>query len=669
MFQTVSVVAARSLGAAAQPLAQVALVGAVIWLAFGTLSEEFGALDASSVSAAFAQVNGFVVFAALGFAAASLLCVSAYDALAWPLVDKSVPRPRAMRSGFAAVAIGQTTGFSPLVGCFVRYRLLRRSGVDAVKSAKTTALASFGFLFGLAAGLSLLFLVRPDAVASALGVSPAEAIAAAGASLVILAGAAYALTRKGALRLRDTTLPAPDCGTLTAFAVLAMADIGFAAAALWMLVPESAGLSYEMVFIAFAAAMTAGLISGAPGGVGVFEATLFLLLPVAAAPLVAAILMFRVIYFLIPFAIGVAILGVSGLDRAARRRAAAPVDRGLLAPGLAASDRAEAQLALLGDKSFLLSKDREAFVMYGVRAGSMVVMGDPVGPRRCWPELISDFLDLAEAQRRTPAFYKIGPAAAALCRSMGLRTDRFGHEAEVDPQTFDLSARSRRRLRRQVRKAEKSGMAVDVYPNGGAPLPALRAVSDAWLAAKRGPESGFSQGAFDEAYLSEAPTLVASLDGVPVAFVTLWRSGDGAEWSIDLMRSAQTAPQGATPALIVRAIDMARRENAQRFNLCIAPLSGLENADGPLERVFAHIFEKRDRYGLQGLRAFKASFDPEWRPRSIAHVGGFRTAMSLYAIRSLTRSAPPGARTAPSSGYRTAAIRRMASSMFSTELA
>ena len=619
-------------------------MGCVLVVCAFALSDRLAAVDGAAVAAAFAGTSFAAIAAAVVFTALSHVAVSAYDPLVTPLLQCATPRRLAMKSGFAAVAIGQTTGFSPIVGALIRHRLMRGEGATGADAARRTALVAFGFLFGLIGALVAMVLVRPEAFAEMSGWSLRETSAAAAAGLALWFFAVGVIVRKGALTIGGFSVPTPDGRSLFAFAGLAFIDVAFAAAALWALTPAAAGLSFEQVFLAFSVALAFGIMSNAPGGIGVFEATLFVLLPsVDPASLIASIALFRVVYYGAPFLAAVALLTLEefrgGEARASHFAEAVPAFvEDALAPGLAASDRAEAELAHLGDKRFLMSADGEAFLMFSEARGVLTAIGDPVGARSSWPELVSGFLDLAADERRAPAFYKIGTNTAALCRAMGLKTDRLGHEAEVDPQSFDIGARSHRQLRRKVRQAAKAGVEIRRFEPGEAPLDALKPISDRWLSEKGVADGGFSRGVFDAAYLKRFPVLVAEQDGAPIAFLSLWRSGDGAEWSIDLMRGERDAPAGVMQALIAAAIDDAREAGVSRFNLCMAPMSGLEDAKQPLERAFAWIFAKRDRCGLKGLHRFKASFDPDWRPRFIAHQGGVGAGRALYAAARLTCS-------------------------------
>jgi phosphatidylglycerol lysyltransferase len=156
-------------------------------------------------------------------------------------------------------------------------------------------------------------------------------------------------------------------------------------------------------------------------------------------------------------------------------------------------------------------------------------------------------------------------------------------------------------------------------------LAELRAVSDQWLAAKKAKEKGFSLGFFDEAYLSRFPcAVVAKNDGI-VAFANIWSCGSQKEASVDLMRHTADAPNGTMEYLFTRTIEWARDNGYGRFNLGMAPFSGLEARDAApfWNKAVSLIFKTGEGiYNFQGLRSFKAKFHPNWYPRYIASGGG-----------------------------------------------
>lgn len=635
-----AIASALARGVVFGPFVRPLLALAALWLIWTILADRLGHVSVAEIWSLALAASPAAIAAALVCTALSFTAVAAYDIVAFRAIGRPLPARRALRNGFTATSIGQFLGLGVVTGGFARWRMTRADGVEPAEAAKATVTVAAGFFLGLAVVVAATALIAPDAVARAFGAEP-DMVRGLGAAGVATFAAIVVFGARGGMKLGRFRLTTARPRVLLAQVALAALDLIPAALALWLLMPTDAGVAFAPLFVAYVAALAVGLLSNAPGGVGVFETVLLLSLPDApVAPVLAGVLLFRVVYYAAPFFIGLLLLARVEL-RAQGDAAIRPIAAGLASPAdiaaaIATSSRAEANLAYLGDKRFLFSADGDAFMMYGARAGALVAMGDPVGPRKRWPELMDGFLDLAALKRRTPVFYKIDAATAALARARGLAVDRIGHEAELDPQTFALSDRSRRQLRRKVTQARKAGLTVRRHGPGEAPLDALTPLDAEWRGGKGGREAGFSMGRFDADYLSRFPVFIAERDGAPVAFLSLWLSGDGAEWSIDLMRAGAAAPHGATQLLIVEALEAAKDAGADRFNLCMAPLSGLEAPETGVERLLAAIYEKADRWhGLKGLRRFKASFGPEWRPRFVARQAGPAGMRAPIAVRGL----------------------------------
>jgi len=73
------------------------------------------------------------------------------------------------------------------------------------------------------------------------------------------------------------------------------------------------------VAVIFVSATLLGFASAAPGGIGVFDAAMLVALwQYDKEDLLAGLLLFRLIYYVVPFALSLAILGVRELLLAAR---------------------------------------------------------------------------------------------------------------------------------------------------------------------------------------------------------------------------------------------------------------------------------------------------------------------------------------------------------------
>jgi phosphatidylglycerol lysyltransferase len=329
----------------------------------------------------------------------------------------------------------------------------------------------------------------------------------------------------------------------------------------------------------------------------------------------------------------------------------APPDDAALADAariVAGSPSTTANLVFLRDKGLIFDEDDGAgagrgggFVMYGVQGRTWVAMGDPVGPperRRC---LIRRFLERVDDYDGTPAFYEIGHGGLHDYADFGLTFVKLGEEAIVDLTAFSLEGAAGARARQTARRLERDRGAFRVLMPGevDAHLPALRQVSDDWLAQKAAAEKGFSLGFFDGAYVRRFPVGVIERDGTIQAFANLWPGGGGSgELSVDLMRFSRDAPKNVMEALLVHVMLWGRGQGFRRFSLGMAPLSGFERSPvAPRwQRLGAFLYDHGEAfYAFQGLRAFKEKFAPAWEPRYLACRGGLALPRILADVSAL----------------------------------
>nr|WP_276605808.1 bifunctional lysylphosphatidylglycerol flippase/synthetase MprF [Sphingomonas gei] len=307
----------------------------------------------------------------------------------------------------------------------------------------------------------------------------------------------------------------------------------------------------------------------------------------------------------------------------------------------AAAPRTDAQLAFTGDKSFLVSAAGDAFLMYRVQGRTWVTMGDPVGPPAAWPELIWELRRRCDAARGRLCLFQLSTDMLPLVVELGLQPMKYGEEAMIDlDRGFTLHGSLYKSLRHSTNKAVAAGLVFDVIPAArvSAQAQALRHVSDAWLAGKSGPEKGFSLGRFDLDYLSRFDCAVLRLEGEIVAFANIWETRNREEMSVDLMRHLPDTPYGTMDLLFTRLMQLGVERGFRRFNLGMAPLSGLQR--GPLAPVWSRlggaIYGNGERlYGFSGLRAFKGKFGPRWVPRYVALSPGISVPRALVDLAML----------------------------------
>jgi phosphatidylglycerol lysyltransferase len=309
-------------------------------------------------------------------------------------------------------------------------------------------------------------------------------------------------------------------------------------------------------------------------------------------------------------------------------------------PIVLASPKSYADLALLGDKSFLFSQKRNSFIMYAVKGRSWIAMGDPIGPKEEWPELIWRFCEMCDRYNGWAVFYEVGVEKLHLYLDLGLTPLKLGEEGRVSLGDFSLEGGSRKGLRNTCHRLEKDGCVFEIIPPERIPdcLPEFKVISEAWLEEKNTREKRFSLGFFDEGYLRRFPAGIVRKGGKVLGFANVLFGADKQELSIDLMRYLPESPRGIMEYIFIQLMLWGRQEGYQWFSLGMAPFSGFEaHRLAPLwSRLGAFVFRHGEHfYNLQGLRNYKEKFDPLWEPKYLAAPGGFALPRILTNIASL----------------------------------
>jgi len=243
----------------------------------------------------------------LSFAVYGFLAGNEQVALRW--AHAHVPLPIGMRNAFIAFALANTLGFGWLVGGAFRANAYRRWGVGLGKVAQITAYGTLTFALGVLTLAGGLLLHARDEVYAQLSIDPFVGRAVGGLMWVGLALYATA----GALapervRLFKFEFKPPRPGLVAVQVFFGCADLMAGAGVFWLLLGKGAP-HYSDFLSAYIISIMAGLLSGVPGGAGVFEGAMLQLLPmVDRTSLAAAFLGFRLFYYFTPLAIGLILI-------------------------------------------------------------------------------------------------------------------------------------------------------------------------------------------------------------------------------------------------------------------------------------------------------------------------------------------------------------------------
>ncbi|HEX5866586.1 MAG TPA: lysylphosphatidylglycerol synthase domain-containing protein [Beijerinckiaceae bacterium] len=217
---------------------------------------------------------------------------------------------------FTTYALSHNIGASVFSGALVRYRAYTSKGLSAPQVAVLVALCSFTFALGtvLLAGLVLtiepeLFARLPDEIPEVLR----DEVTARAIGLVLLGLVVLyvlgSLLHFRPLVIRSFHIEYPRPAVMLRQLVAAPLELLGAAGIIYFALPETGNPGYVAVLAAFLASFSAALISHAPGGLGVFELVFVAIMPdVPKAEVLAALIIFRVFYLLVPFALAITVV-------------------------------------------------------------------------------------------------------------------------------------------------------------------------------------------------------------------------------------------------------------------------------------------------------------------------------------------------------------------------
>jgi phosphatidylglycerol lysyltransferase len=273
----------------------------------------------SDVRSAFYAIDPRQIMLAVGFTIASYVALTFYDVIALRVIGRPLRWRTAATASFTSYTLSHNLGLGLLTGGSARYRVYAAAGLDGPDIARVIAIASATFWFGVftVTGLGLLFHEGPITVEGwmlAQGVVRwvGGAVVAGALALILLCH----LRPGQRIGWRAWSVPLPTPAQAVAQIGIASLDLTCASAALFVLLPGASIDLLPAFLLAYALAIIVALVSHVPGGIGVFEAVVLATVPVDRTDLFAALIAYRVLYYLAPLALGIALLA---WDEARRR--------------------------------------------------------------------------------------------------------------------------------------------------------------------------------------------------------------------------------------------------------------------------------------------------------------------------------------------------------------
>ncbi len=311
------------------PLVILLVFGLAMWLLYQILRR----FSVAQIVARVREIPTHWILVALGLTVLNYAILVGYDFLAVRYVRERVALWKVALASFTGYACSYNIG-ATLAGTSIRYRLYSAWGMSPLKVLQLLVILGLTFWIGVFALAGAIFVADPphapevDCIQAAKNLPNQQDdkllkfvvehlpvlfryIRPLGAVLLAVAAAYLGLAawHQGSVKLYRWTLPVPPFKLTVYQLLVASADLLVAALVLFLLMPKMPGIDYLEFVGIYMAAYVLVVLSHVPGGFGVLEPAVLLMLPCHSwENAFAALVVFRVIYFWVPLLIAFLLL-------------------------------------------------------------------------------------------------------------------------------------------------------------------------------------------------------------------------------------------------------------------------------------------------------------------------------------------------------------------------
>lgn len=290
-------------------IASVALFALAIFVMARTLSTIKFADLREAIRATSAEQVSLAVLCAIG----SYTALTGYDGLMLRHLKRRMRYRITALASFTSFAISFTLGFPLVTGGTVRYWIYSQNGLGPGDVARVTVVGGVTFWLGmgLVLGVGLMWQAEMISTLNLLAPSINRLLGAAAIGLV-LAYLVLVWNGKREFTIQGFRLTMPGARVTLAQTLLGVIDVSMGAAVLYTLLPAGHGVDFLTFAAIYSFACILGIASHAPGGIGVFDATMLKIMPAPSQEaMLASLLLFRILYYVVPFVLALALLGAN----------------------------------------------------------------------------------------------------------------------------------------------------------------------------------------------------------------------------------------------------------------------------------------------------------------------------------------------------------------------
>lgn len=289
------------------PFISILFFGLAIWF----LDQELGQYSWAEITKYLTGISALYILASLFLSFLSYLLLTGYDALGVEYIGEDLALHKTVRAGFIGYAFSHNIGMALITGGSIRYRMYSVWGLTGIQVTKIVGFSAFTLWIGFCAtaGLSLLF--TPPELQDGV-IIPYVSLRVLGIVLLVMV-IGYVVASAMVKRewsFNSWSFSFPSFRMAIKQVGIASLDWLLACSVLYVLLPD-VGVPFFSFLGVFLLAQIIGLFSQVPGGLGVFESIILLYLSnfMAGPNVIGILLVYRIIYYLIPLLVAMVILG------------------------------------------------------------------------------------------------------------------------------------------------------------------------------------------------------------------------------------------------------------------------------------------------------------------------------------------------------------------------
>ena len=285
----------------------------IVSIAAATLFHVFREIDFGGVVAALKAQSPRALLMSIVFVVASYLALTCYDVFALRAIGRgNVPYRVAALASFTSYTIGHNLGAAIFTSGLIRYRIYSAWGLSVSEIARIAFITGLTYWLGNTFVLGCGIALAPGA-ASAINHLPAPVNRLIGLAALMALNCymLWLLPRPRSIGRSHWRIALPDPPATLVQIAIGSLDLTLVTLAMYALLPVQPAIDFFDLIVIFVTAMLIGVVSYVPGSLGVMEAAMFIGLPqFPKEDLLASLLTFRVLYFLVPLIVAALLLGV-----------------------------------------------------------------------------------------------------------------------------------------------------------------------------------------------------------------------------------------------------------------------------------------------------------------------------------------------------------------------